>query len=83
MIRRLIPLVVAIVLVVGCKKKPGDSDGGPADDGKVDSDPNATYTIKLRDTQQGDKYEVTENETMNQEFTGGGKSEKMANQKKY
>lgn len=59
MIRRMIPLVVAIVLVVGCKKSgtttaPAGEEGG--------GDPNATYTIKVRGPQQGDKVEVVSKE---------------------
>src|SRR6478735_8160581 len=66
MFRRMIPLAVAIVLVVGCKKKTPstDNDGG---------DPNATYTIKLREAQQGDKSTNTSHETAALDFGKGQK----------
>ncbi len=48
MFRKLIPLAVLIVLVLGCKKK-GEEAGDGGGDGKTDSDPNATYTLKFRD----------------------------------
>lgn len=54
MFRKMIPLAVALVLVIGCKKK-GETGGDGGDPG----DPNATYTLKVREEQQGDKTDVT------------------------
>jgi hypothetical protein len=58
MSRRLVPLAVLVAAVVGCAQQATQSGGGetpaPA------ADPTATYTIKIRDKQAGDKYEVTE-----------------------
>lgn len=54
MFRKMIPLAVAVVLVIGCKKK-GETGGDGGDPG----DPNATYTLKVREEQQGDKTDVT------------------------
>jgi hypothetical protein len=77
MIRRMIPLVVAIVLVVGCKKN--TSTTGPEGGG----DPNATYTIKLREEQKGDKTEVSETQTGTFEIAfPGQKAEKEKEDKK-
>ena len=69
MFRKMIPLAVAITLALGCSKK------------KDEGDPNATYTLKFRDPQQGEKYEVTVAETS--EMDMGGKGDKMTTQKKY
>lgn len=55
MFRRMVPLTVAVVLVVGCGKKPADSGG---DDAGEPSDPNATYTLTFRGFEKGDKTEV-------------------------
>lgn len=76
MARRLLPLAVAIALVLGCKKKPpeGGGDGAP-------SDPNATYTLKIRPAAQGDKSEVSGAETTEVEITGV--PGKQTNVKKY
>jgi len=66
MFRRLIPLVVGIVVVVGCKKKDNSSgDGG---------DPNATYTIKIREAQKGDKSMVVKTRSGSQTITVGGQT---------
>lgn len=74
MVRRLLPLAVAIVLLLGCKKKPveGDVPGG--------GDPNATYTLKIRPAAQGDKTNVSGSETTEIDITGAGK---QTNVKKY
>jgi hypothetical protein len=80
MFRKLIPLAVAIVLVLGCGKKPKDGGDGGGD--KTDSDPNASYTMKLRAAQQGDKVDVTESESMTNEVTKDGKSETSTRKKR-
>ncbi len=79
MFRKLIPLAVAVVVVIGCKKKAVET----ADDGKVDSDPNATYTIKIRDEQAGDKVDVVEVQTGSGERTFGGKTDQQKEDRKY
>src|SRR5687768_14583331 len=76
MYRKLVPLAVAIVLASGCGKKPKDDEsggGGAGGDNKVDSDPNASYTLKLRTAQQGDKVEVTLSDSMTEDSNEGGK----------
>jgi hypothetical protein len=80
MIRRMIPLVVAIVLVVGCKKS-GTTTAPTGEEGG--GDPNATYTIKIREEQKGDKTEVSETQTGTAEINFGGKGEKEKQDKKY
>lgn len=82
MFRKLLPLAAAVVLVLGCSKKK-DEGGGGGGDGGVDSDPNATFTIKIREPQQGDKVEVTEANSMTNEKTKAGKSESMTNKTRY
>ena len=79
MFRKMIPLAVALVLVIGCKKKAedGGGGGGGGGDGKIDSDPNAAFTIKLRDEQAGDKTEQTVTETATVMYSLDGKSEKV------
>lgn len=81
MFRKMIPLAVAIVLVLGCKKK--EETGGGGGDGGTDSDPNATYTLKFRGEQQGDKVDVVESSSMTNENTKAGKSETRTNKKRY
>src|ERR1700722_11104885 len=59
MFRKMILLVIAIVLVVGCKKKEDESSGGePAPSGPA-------VTIKIREEQQGDKIAVTQSRVTN------------------
>lgn len=82
MFRRMIPLAIALAVIVGCGKKKGDDDTGGGNDGKVDSDPSTAFTIKIRDPQEGDKVEVTDSETMNQESTSKGKTEKSTSKKR-
>lgn len=55
MFSRLIPLAVAIVLVVGCKKKSAETS---AEGGEDVGNPNAIYTIKIREMQKGDKVHI-------------------------
>ena len=81
MFRKLIPLAVLIVLFLGCKKKTADTEGG-AGDGKTDSDPSATFTLKFRDEQAGDKTEHATTETSTTEIGTDGKSEKQKQDKK-
>jgi hypothetical protein len=84
MYRKLIPLAVAIVFAVGCGKKPKESDGGGGGgDSKTDSDPTASYTMKLRNPQQGDKVEVTESESTTDANDKGGKSVTNTRKKRY
>jgi hypothetical protein len=74
MFRKMIPLAVAIVLVVGCKKKEeegGGGGGGGAQDGKIDSDPNTSYTIRLREEMAGDVTDVVESGTRSTDVNSG------------
>jgi hypothetical protein len=80
MFRKLVPLAVAIVLVLGCGKKKDEGSGG---EGGTDGDPNATYTLKFRGEQQGDKVDVIESDSMTNENAKAGKSETRTNKKRY
>jgi hypothetical protein len=71
MIRRMLPLVVALVL--GCKNNP---EGAGGNDGKVDSDPDVAHILKLREPQEWDKVEVTLLESGFTELTSRGKTTK-------
>lgn len=77
MYRRLIPLAIAIVLVIGCKKKRVEDP-----EGKLDSDPDATFTLKIRDEQKGDKAEIIETQTGTSEINFAGKGDKEKQDKK-
>jgi hypothetical protein len=70
MFRRLFPLAVFAAVVLGCSKKKDDDSGGGGDGG----DPNATYTIKLRGEQKGDKLQVVKTRSGTQTTTVAGKS---------
>jgi len=76
--RRLIPLAVAIVLVIGCKKT--EDTGGT---GGESGDPNATYTINIREEQQGDKMLVVKTESFSSTTTGDLKNESEKGKAKY
>lgn len=82
MLRRMVPLVIAIVLVLGCKKKAEDG-AGTANDGTVDSDPGASYTIKIREEQVGEKYDVTSSDTASNDITIGTNNDKSVQQSKF
>jgi hypothetical protein len=58
------------VVVLGCSKKKDDDSGSGGDSG----DPNATYTIKLRGEQKGDKLQVVKTRSGTQTTTVAGKS---------
>jgi hypothetical protein len=49
---RLVPIALFVAVVVGCSKKNNPTGTG---DG---TDPNATYEIKFRDAQKGEKYDI-------------------------
>ncbi|HEY1191003.1 MAG TPA: hypothetical protein VGE74_25445 [Gemmata sp.] len=57
MARRITPLAVALVLLVGC----GKNRTGPTSsaEGASPPDPGAAFTLKIREEQQGDKLAVT------------------------
>ncbi len=82
MVRQLIRLAALAAVLVGCAKRQEDA-GGSADSG----DPNATYTIKLREPQVGDKYQILR--TGNRAYTsqktvkGKPKSEKSRGTSRY
>jgi hypothetical protein len=82
MFRRLIPLAVAVVLVLGCKKKTEDTGAG-GDGAVVPSDPGAAYTIKVREEQKGDKSHVVRTSAGSFTVTEGGKTEGDKTEEKY
>jgi hypothetical protein len=67
MSRRLVPLAVLVAAVVGCAQQapPGGGGESPTPGG----DPTASYTIKFRDKQAGDKYEVIDSGTQSTNTT--------------
>jgi hypothetical protein len=73
---RTIPFVLLVTLVLSvpaCSKKantPGGDGGAPVPRG-VDSDPNAAYTLQVREIQEGDKTEVVRHEATTQTQRGG------------
>jgi hypothetical protein len=82
MFRRLIPLVVALGLVVGCEKR-SDQNSSGGGDGKIDSDPNAAYTLKLREEEQGDRAEVTVSGSGSSDLRGSGKIQKQNDERRF
>lgn len=70
MIRKLIPLAIAIILVVGCSKKKSEDGGGDAPGGGSDS--GAAYTIKLREEQAGDKVTIVGTKRISTNFKQTG-----------
>jgi hypothetical protein len=83
MIRKLMPLAVAIVLVAVCNNQSPSTDRGdpPAGGGA----PNVTYTIKVRDEAQGDKtlVVITENSTATITTNGKTASDKNSGKAEY
>jgi hypothetical protein len=82
MFRRMIPLAVAVVLVLGCKKKDEGGSGGGGG-GSESGDPSATYTLKVREEQKGDKAQITRTESGTTTFTGQGKDGKETMSSKF
>ena len=84
MFRKMIPLAVALVIVVGCKKK--DTGGGSDPDAAPSGPP---ITIKLRDEKVGDKVQivVTKTSTVAQNASGPkgkfSKSQKTVEKAEY
>jgi hypothetical protein len=76
MIRRLVPLAltVTVVLVMGCRQSV-ETTTAP--------DPGATYAIKIREEQQGDKFEVSVSETMNDELVMPMKTNKTKAERRF
>lgn len=61
MYRRMVPLAVLIALALGCggsTKTDGGGSGSGGESGGPGGDPNKTYTIKFREKQAGDRFEV-------------------------
>lgn len=54
MFRQLVLLTFLVATIAGCNKKKDDGSGGVENSG----DPNAEYTIKLREPQVGEKYQI-------------------------
>lgn len=65
MFGRLVPPAVFVAAVVGCAQPPAPPPPatGGGDAAAPGADPNAAYTIKLREKQAGDKFDVTESTT--------------------
>jgi hypothetical protein len=89
--RRCVPSVLFVPLVLfvtACSKKadaPGPDGGAPRPEPRgVDSDPNAAYTLRVRDIQEGDKTEVVRYESTNQTQRGGtSTTEKLEERLEY
>lgn len=79
MLRRLIPLAVAIALLLGCKKKTPDTGGVVAEPPAA----SASYTIKVREPQKGDKLLVIDTLKDTSTTTIGGKSETKTEQESW
>lgn len=82
MFHRLLPLTVLAAILVGCSKKKDEPGGGNGTVG-VDSDPNATYVLKLRAPRTGDRIEVVQIESNNTEVHEGQKTEKQKMEKRF
>jgi hypothetical protein len=82
MSRRLVPLAVLAAAVVGCAQQAPPGGGGDVAAPGPTGDPTASYTIKLREKQAGDKYEVTETRSATTTTTfelPGGKQTRVDN----
>jgi hypothetical protein len=79
MYRRLVPLAVLVAAVLGCAKKETGGGGGDPSAG----DPNATYAIKIRTAQPGDRYAVvrSKNSTVQATAPGGRTDTKRESEK--
>src|SRR5262245_43280866 len=77
LLRKLIPLLVVFLAILGCGKKADDAGGGgdPAPSGPP-------VTIKIRKEQQGDKVTVTESGNSTTSTNGNGPKGKIAKQEK-
>jgi hypothetical protein len=84
MVRCRIVLAVALVIAVGCSKKnePGGG-GGASGDGRVEGDPNATYTLKIRPVQEGDQTNVIRSDSSTTETKRGAKTERSKFEKRF
>jgi len=88
--RRLVPFVVFVLLVLSitaCSRKadtPGP-EGGPRPEPRgVDSDLNATYTLQVREIQEGDRTEVLRHESTTQTRRGtNGGTDKLERRLEY
>lgn len=75
MARRMILLVAALALLAGCGKK--KTDPANPSEGSSPADAGASYTLKVREEQKGDKIEVTTTSTGTVELGGGKESLKL------
>lgn len=82
MVRRLIAFAVLVLIVIGCSKKKDDPAGGGGDGG-VDGDPNATYTLKIRAVQEGDKTNVIRSDSTTTETKRGAKTEQFKHEVRF
>ena len=60
MVRRLLPFAVLAAALIGCGKKVEVPGVGTVGGDTATANPDATYTIKFREKQTGDRFEVTE-----------------------
>ena len=85
MLRQLVPFVLLVLLVTGCSKKadtPGAGGSSPAPEPRgAESDPNATYTFKIRGVQKEDKTEVALHE-LGTEIRRGGSNQTIKREKR-
>jgi hypothetical protein len=82
MYRNLIPLAVALVFAVGCGKKLKESDTGGGG-GEGGGDTSATYTIKIREVQKGDKVRVVSSTKQTNTVTLGAQSNTTTSEESY
>src|SRR5689334_14213589 len=83
MIRRLLTLTAAISFVIGCSRPKTGPAGGGGDNGAVESNPDAIYTLKLRPVQEGDKTDVIRYESMTTEVKRGAKTEHFQRESQF
>jgi hypothetical protein len=77
MVRRLIPALAAVVLVVGCKKK---TEGIEA---TAPSDASTAYTITVREEHKGQKVHVVRSSSGTSAVIGGAKTESDKGEERY
>lgn len=85
MLRQSVAFVLLVLFAMSCSKKadtPGSNGSASAPEPRgVESDPNATYTFKIRGVQKDDKTEVTRHEAST-EIRRGGSNETIKREKR-
>jgi hypothetical protein len=86
MLRQLVPFVLLVLVTISCSKKtdtPGGNGGGPGPEPRgVESDPNATYTFRIRGVQKDDRTEMARHEASTEIRRGGG-NETIKREKRF